>query len=239
LFVRRYSPLEWTPELVRKFWEYEAQFSHYYCSDLIGDLIVQKLWNFLKNKNVILDYGCGPGFLIDRLLKAGLNTAGTDVSRATVELVFSKFRSNPKFLGCYLPEELLGQDKKYDAILLVEVVEHLGDDVLREVLNNVKSLLAKNGIVVITTPNDERLDDSHVFCPNCEKVFHRWQHVRSWNTVALPNYLGQHGFATVSCFAFDVASLKKNQLLFYKNVLKRILRVYKDPKLACVARLAG
>jgi hypothetical protein len=49
-------------------------------------------------------------------------------------------------------------------------------------------------LIVITTPNDEVLDDNKVFCPNCNSVFHRWQHVKSWSASSLEKVITNFGF---------------------------------------------
>ena len=96
-----------------------------------------------------------------------------------------------------LPTEF--PDHHFDAVLLLEVVEHLTDEHLNGRLNEVFRLLKPGGVVVITTPNDEDLSVAAKHCPECGAIFHEWQHVRSWNATTLAGHMG--GFGFVSQFA--------------------------------------
>lgn len=76
----------------------------------------------------------------------------------------------------------------------VEVVEHLDNAQLSGMLSEIKRLFKPGGYVVVTTPNDEDLGAEKLICPECG--FHRWQHVRSWNSQRLRACFEEHGFQT-------------------------------------------
>ena len=85
-------------------------------------------------------------------------------------------------------------EEKYDVIFCIEMIEHVNDYYLELTFQNFKNLLTEDGLIVITTPNDEKLDENKVFCPCCHSVFHRWQHVKSWNTSSLEKTISDFGF---------------------------------------------
>jgi hypothetical protein len=55
------------------------------------------------------------------------------------------------------------------------------------------------GYLFVTTPNNENLEASTVFCPECGAVFHRYQHLRSFTIESLEELMRSHGFATTLC----------------------------------------
>lgn len=210
--------ISWTAEKVSRLWNYYASNSSYenqYFSNHSGKYIlsyVRKRVNF-KGKD-ILDFGCGPGYLLQYLSSLGINKmTGLDFSKESVDRLNDKFKGNKKFAGAVcvnsLPSSL--DDASMDIVIAVEVVEHLSDSQLRKTLNEIHRLLKPGGHIIVTTPNNEDLEASKTICPECGCVFHRWQHIRSWNAVSLRELMEQYGFAT------DVAS----QILF-DSPLKKV-----------------
>lgn len=234
--TRRHKQIEWTPDKIAKFWDYTSAFPELYFTFKFGDVIVGKLKKYLKGKNV-LDYGCGTGFLIPHLLDAGCSVTGLDFSEKSVEGVNERFAGRPGFNGAFRLEKLLEENKKFEVIILVEVIEHLDDAAFESVIKNIKQLVAKDGVVIFTTPNDERLNDSEVFCPNCEQTFHRWQHIRSWNEVNLPEFLNKSGLDVFRTFLTDFSvSFSKTKIGGLKGLIKKMMRM-KAPHLVCIAKL--
>jgi 2-polyprenyl-3-methyl-5-hydroxy-6-metoxy-1,4-benzoquinol methylase len=123
---------------------------------------------------------------------------------------------------------------------LIEVIEHLDDHYLDITFKNIQKLLADDGILIITTPNDEDLSKSFILCPETNTLFHRWQHVRTWNIKSLRKYLEESGFRIINIgfTDFNYRFLKRTYYSI-KNIIKRLLFIYpsKPPHLYCIARL--
>jgi 2-polyprenyl-3-methyl-5-hydroxy-6-metoxy-1,4-benzoquinol methylase len=181
--------LEWTPEMVARFWDYESNFPERFFTYLNGAEMVRQLQPYFHGKASILDYGCGPGYLLDQLLAAGIQTAGMDFSAEAMQKVNERLQGHPHFLGTFTPHQLEESGRRFDAICVVEVIEHLYDEPLGKLLDDVGKFLAPDGIVIFTTPNEEDLEKSSLLCPATGEVFHRWQHVRSWSKAGLSSYL--------------------------------------------------
>lgn len=234
--MARYKQIEWTAENIRRIWDYTSGFPELYFTNKFGDIIVDRFKKFIKKGSNILDYGCGTGFLIPHLLKLGANVTGLDFSDESINSVNARFGEAHAFKGAFGIEEVLKSGKKFDVIFLIEVIEHLDDKALNESLANIKKMLSNDGILIVTTPNDETLDESQVFCPNCEHLFHKWQHIRSWNKKTLCSCLERNGFDIVNSFVTDFsASLKRNQVRLAKLIIKKLFSK-KLPHLACVCR---
>jgi 2-polyprenyl-3-methyl-5-hydroxy-6-metoxy-1,4-benzoquinol methylase len=236
--------LHWTPELVQRFWNHHAAHPDHFFTLTKGGGILRTLAPELAGRGTVLDYGCGGGHLLARLLEAGHRAGGLDFSAEAVKAARERFGSHANFLGAWEPEECLRADRRFDAILVVEVVEHLYDDVLDETLARLRRLLTPEGVVIFTTPNQENLEDEEVFCPCCGHVFHRWQHVRSWSAESLGRHLEERGFAVTRAFATDfgaaaLAADPKRRLRWKKRLRLRLRPATKRrPHLVVAARLA-
>jgi len=107
---------------------------------------------FSKYKfNRILDVGCGDGnftALISKVCKAK-EVYGVDISEKGVEMAK---KNGIKALRVDIDEENLPfKDNYFDAVLSLEVIEHLYDP--DHLLDEVYRVLKPNGIFVLTTPN--------------------------------------------------------------------------------------
>jgi 2-polyprenyl-3-methyl-5-hydroxy-6-metoxy-1,4-benzoquinol methylase len=216
--VKKPDLLHWTPEMVKAYWDYESQFPDNFFAYRFGDAIVDKLLPYIPAAGSVLDYGCGPGNLIEKLLKHDLRVAGLDFSPATKETVIQRFREHRNFTGAFEPKELGNRVETFDAVVIVEVVEHLYDDQLDELLANILQLLRPGGVAIFTTPNEEKLEDSYIMCPTSGQLFHRWQHVRSWSSESLGNYLSRNGYEIDKCFTTDFC------ITFHTDNMKNPLR---------------
>lgn len=198
----RKSNDDWTPEVIARLWDHHAeQDQKTYFSFQSGRGITHFLEMTGHLKGEVLDYGCGPGFLLDHLLAKGLSCTAIEFSADSVEFVNRRFSGLPNWksasLVSGLPSPLLAQS--FDVITCVEVVEHLSDELLKPVLNELHRLVKPGGIVLITTPNEERLDENLSYCPFCDSEFHRYGHLRTFNATSLQQLLSECGLETSFC----------------------------------------
>lgn len=213
--VDRFQPhrVEWTPERIRRMWDHysssgattEDYFSYHSGRSIIR--VAERLIQLRSRR--VLDYGCGPGHLMRHLLDRGVACAGVEFTQGSVEAALANVGAHPLARGITyasgLPTPLA--DGSQDIVFAVEVVEHLGDEVLDATIGEIRRLLVPRGHVVVTTPNDEDLLASTFLCPECGARFHRWQHVRSFDVQSLVNRMENAGFRTVSCRATTFGDL--------------------------------
>jgi 2-polyprenyl-3-methyl-5-hydroxy-6-metoxy-1,4-benzoquinol methylase len=231
--------LHWTPELVRRFWDHAARFPDQYFAYMNGREVVRRMARHLEGRETILDYGCGPGYLTRRLLERGLRTAGADDSPESVRMVAEHLSSFPNFLGAFRPEQLSQSGQRFDAVFALELVEHLYDDQLKAAFERLRSLLRPEGLLILTTPNRERLEDSQVLCPQCEVVFHRWQHVRSWSADSLRAFVESNGFEVVESIETNFGIASGTRRAFGAAIEDFLGLKRKRPHLAMVCRLTA
>jgi 2-polyprenyl-3-methyl-5-hydroxy-6-metoxy-1,4-benzoquinol methylase len=199
------TPLFWDSSLVNKFWDKMSQDPEKYFTYQFGAVIAKKLAKHVRPNGRVLDYGCGTGFLLPHLANQHFQVFGTDTSPESVKFVNERFHEIHAFGGAKLLQQQLATDEEFDAVFVVEVIEHLNDESLAALLSNVRYLLNRGGVAIFTTPNDEKLSDSEVYCPVCDHSFHRWQHVRSWSVESLSEELAQHGFVVKACYGTNFA----------------------------------
>ncbi len=193
-----FQELKWTPEAVRRFWDYQASSpaaENDYFSLRFGRRILRMGLRGVRVMGPVVDLGCGPGFLCEALLREGYAVLAFDRSPAALERVRARFAGEPRFLGAEeagLDRLPLG-DAEAGAVFLVEVLEHLPRDAWDPLVAEVARVLRPGGRFVITTPNQEDLAARKIACPECGSVFHRVQHLESVDAVSLRALLARHG----------------------------------------------
>ena len=111
--------------------------------------------NYLKeniNGGMILDIGCSTGYLTHHLSKQfdPGRVAGADISLASIQrnrTLFDQIKFYHIYNGFYKEH-----DTRYAAITLMHVLEHIESPV--PFLNNITKILDKNGILVISVPQE-------------------------------------------------------------------------------------
>jgi len=245
--MKQHEHLIWTPEMVKNFWDYESQYPERYFTYKRSSEIVRQIRPFMRKGDQVLDYGCGPGYLADKLMLAGFRVEGLDFSEDTIATVNRKFEGNPLFLGAYTPERLSDTKLRFNAVTVIEVIEHLYDEQLDVLLENVRSLLEPDGIAIFTTPNEEQLEEAMILCPVSNQLFNRWQHVRSWSQDSLSSYLNNSGFEVLQTFTANFSTsfhtdhsmhpLKDKWKALKRKIKDRFVSHRKRPHLVAIARL--
>ena len=133
--------------------ELHTNYENYRRDDYLSPITIKRYNEILdsfekyRKNNRILDVGCGVGYFLDVAKKRGWNVFGTEVTDIAIDIckekginVFKGFVSDAPF------------DKaSFDVITSFEVIEHINTPV--DEVRSIYSLLRKNGVVYITTPN--------------------------------------------------------------------------------------
>lgn len=245
----------WTPQKVADFWgfcarrpELRAQYFAIQVGDAFARCVSRRVtWRTVRT---VLDYGCGSGALIQAFLARDRRgdrrrIFGLDASSENVAHTCKTMAGKTGFGGAFLPGDIPKalRHEAFDLVTLTEVVEHLTDAELGNVLSDVHGLLRPGGFLVVSTPNDENLLASSVRCPDCACVFHRWQHVRTWTRDTLSATLSAEGFAPFRVDAVcwpgpRVSALLGRAALPLFSCLTRI-GLIRGPSLVCVSRKKG
>jgi 2-polyprenyl-6-hydroxyphenyl methylase / 3-demethylubiquinone-9 3-methyltransferase len=101
----------------------------------------------------ILDVGCGAGLVTEPMSSLGAAVLGIDAAERNVQVAERHARSTGASVQYRhaLPEEIAEEGRTFDAVLSLEVVEHVAD--LSIFLKALARLVAPGGVLVIGTLN--------------------------------------------------------------------------------------
>ena len=233
----------WTSEKTRRFWDFHSRFPasrDNYFTARVGDALV----HLVREKatlagGCLLDYGAGGGHLTRELLSARLGPVHTcEFSPESAAAINDLFKTESLFKGCsnvsQLPTDYI--DNQFDALFLVEALEHFTPEVCEPVLREISRVVKQGGLFIVTVPNDENLPQNMVLCPDCGAVFHRIQHVASFNQRKLMELVTGYGFETIYCEAVWLDDFRGRELRrWLKGIFKPFTRRYL-PHLAYIGR---
>lgn len=211
--MNRKSTADWTSEHIQRFWDWHGSNPHAemnYFSNQVGLGIVNflEMTGWLKGK--VLDYGCGIGHLLNYLLERGLDCYGVDSSERSIAKVNDKFSDKPNWIEGKVIERFVTSypDNYFDVITCIETLEHLPDDLVSPMLVELERILKPGGILMITTPYSENLDEDMSYCPFCDSEYHKWQHMRSLSIEYMKTLMNSYDLQIVFCRNMDFMSFK-------------------------------
>ncbi len=119
-----------------------------------------------KNIKTMLDLGCADGVLCITAAKNGIDATGVNLYQPSVDIANRRAKElnlNAKFI-C---GDIFDQTGKYDAVVLMEVLEHLPDP--KKGIDHCMSLVAEGGSLYLSTPRTDHLGiELHKNEPNHE-----------------------------------------------------------------------
>lgn len=150
-----------------------------------------------RKDRVILDLGCGNGYLVRQLVQQGYDAYGTDASEHGIAIARKEYPNRffvQDLSAGKLPSEL--QKIKFNTIVSTEVIEHLYDP--EAFVDLCKNTLPPNGELIITTPY-------HGYWKNLLlAVLGRWDphhdptwlggHIKFWSKKTLTKLLNDKSF---------------------------------------------
>jgi 2-polyprenyl-3-methyl-5-hydroxy-6-metoxy-1,4-benzoquinol methylase len=222
---------KWDPKTIQLFWDYTSKRTDLF-QDYFSYQIGRGIVNFLQfarplqAEAFVLDYGCGPGFLIEHLLTLNARITAIDTSQDALDFVNKKFQGLERWVEAIrVPSPPAPfADGTFDVVICVELLEHLLDSMLPAVVKEIHRLLKPGGLALISTPNDEDLTRSQILCPFCRTEFHKVQHLRSFSEKSMRQLLEAHGFRVIFCQGVDLSKFQREIVLpSWKDLSFRVL----------------
>lgn len=137
----------------------------------------------------VLEVGIGWGEIIPMLLGRGCQYTGIDFSRKIVENIAAKHPTCTFHVG-----NIARLSPSFDAILALEVCEHIQASRILEFYSHVKRLLAPGGLFILSVPVHENLRATTLQCPHCGHLHNRMGHVRAYTPELISAELALAGF---------------------------------------------
>ena len=152
-----------TLSAIQKYYDTETYISHKNKSNTlinflykqVRKLTIRKKLSWLKERNKkpgrLMDYGCGTGHFLYSAKQNGWSVTGIEPNETARKIAIEDHH-----LSIYESIETLKKEKKYDAITLFHVLEHVHD--LRGTIKKLLDLLKKRGTLYIAVPNRDSPD---------------------------------------------------------------------------------
>lgn len=191
---------EWSRESIRNFWNLFAHspLTRLSFSKLVAPSLVDLVSAQVSREKRILDFGAGNGDFCRAMMQAGYKVAVYEPSEERRHSSLSLSLS-PNFLGAV-------SSGRFECVTCFEVLEHIFPDDLENTMRLLGSFLEPGGMIIGTVPRDENLEEAQCICPHCGALFHRWQHMRSFNAQSLAQFLQSFGFNVKAVWAANFAA---------------------------------
>lgn len=147
---------------------------------------------YIKPDASIIEVGAGSGILIESLKRFGLPTWKLTANEFEMKRLQRLQGKGIHFaIGNF---ETIAFTEKYDVIIMNQLIEHLYDP--DAMLKRCKSLLNKDGLLIIETPNYLALDHT-LFKNKYWGGYHIPRHFNIYNYQTIKQHLQKHGFSIV------------------------------------------
>ena len=150
------------------------------------DSLIRRAEKLARGRN-LLNIGCGNGYLEARAQSRQWHVVSVEPDPKSV----NRLSSVGIDARCASIASLPVPAESMDVVICTEVFEHLTQDTLELGLKEIKRVLVPGGILIGTVPYRENLSDNEVFCPHCNRVFHRWGHHQTFDEAKMRALLGQ------------------------------------------------
>ena len=157
-------------ELIQNIWKEKGKQLH---RQLRRAQIVSK---YLKERpGKVLDIGCGKGFITSFISQVSDSSVGVEPNIHSLTVTRKRVKQ-ADFLHATI-EYLPFRDHSFDAVCLLEILEHLPEESLSEGIKETNRVLRTGGTLLISVPYKERIQFTQ--CIHCGKLTPLWGHLRS------------------------------------------------------------
>jgi len=161
--------------------------------------VYEKCRKYFNNANDACEVGVGDGYLLRRLYNSGLKVVGIDISKFLVNRLQSQLEEENldiKLIRGDISTINLESDK-FDLVFCLDVLEHIF--YIKDAIEKIKTILKIGGLLIVTLPWKENLDNNMVICPQCHHKFHRVGHYHSFDSIDELNQLLGLEFEIIQC----------------------------------------
>jgi len=142
----------------------------------------KKITNLLKDKKEVLDIGCGNGWLTHYVSKK----AYTGITYSKSEVKNLQKNGYRAIILNIEKDKLPFKDETFDCVFASHIIEHIEKKELINLMNEIKRVLKKNGVIILTTPTEYSFG-----------FYAEWTHVRPYNHGSLPNMIKDFEYVDV------------------------------------------
>jgi 2-polyprenyl-6-hydroxyphenyl methylase/3-demethylubiquinone-9 3-methyltransferase len=150
-------------KIADEWWDYSGKFKPLHKFNPIRiSLIREKIVSHFKKDQKsltafegleIIDIGCGGGLISEPICRMGAKLTAIDASKKNIEVAKIHAQKNGLEINylCSSAEEIVKENKKFDIVLALEIIEHVSD--VEAFISACANLVKENGLVFIATLN--------------------------------------------------------------------------------------
>ncbi|MGG0814138.1 rhamnan synthesis F family protein [Paenibacillus alvei] len=157
--------------------------------EMVGQIEVEHMQRYHSIMHIvegkkILDAACGEGYGSALLAGASESVVGIDISDESIKWASEKYQlDNLKYMKANITS-LPFEDESFDVVVSFETIEHVDELSQHLFLKEVKRVLRKDGIFIVSTPDKEIYTD----IPKFENQFH----VKEFYVEEFEEFLGKY-----------------------------------------------
>ena len=134
---------------------------------------LQRYWSIkeIVRDKVVVDAACGEGYGSNILAEVAKKVIGVDIDTETVKNANEKYapvKTNLSYKQASVADLSFVEDHSIDVVVSFETIEHISENDQQMFLMEIKRILRKDGILVMSTPNKAIYSDLH----NYHNCFH-------------------------------------------------------------------
>ena len=162
------------------------------------DLKFSAVASHLTQAKKLLDVGCGPGTFIGNY--AGDTAAlGIDSSASQIDYACRQYATRHHRFSTRSVASLIEAGERFDAITMIELIEHLAPEEATRLLAQSRQLLSPEGALIVTTPNYASLWPVIEMGVNLvSPVSYEAQHINKYRRGRLVRHLSDAGYGRVT-----------------------------------------
>jgi cyclopropane fatty-acyl-phospholipid synthase-like methyltransferase len=180
-------------------WDYYQRVNTTYLEKTSIDkitMLAKSIKRHTKAEDRLCEIGLGSGLMLKELARCR-NVMGVDLCEGTI----SRLGSQSAFSKIPLTQgDICGLSsicKNMDAVITIDVIEHLFIEQLEKACEEVYKVLNSGGKWFISVPWNENLKLNEVFCAHCHKAFHRVGHKLTFDEQKITDILTKAKFRMV------------------------------------------
>lgn len=129
-----------------------------------------------KNKvRTVLDCGCSEGYATSYISQISEHVVGVELDMSTLRIAQEKNK-----FGAFINASIMNlpfRDNSFDAVCILEVLEHLTEKSQRECLEQINYVLSPKGMLLVSVPYKEKIIQTR--CIHCSELTPLYGHLQS------------------------------------------------------------
>ncbi|MEE3343419.1 MAG: class I SAM-dependent methyltransferase [Bacilli bacterium] len=181
--------------------------------ELEEDLWIDEYKEYLNNKGLCLDLGCGIGQYSRWFMKNGYDVISSDISNIALNKV-KEF--NPNIINLDMREPFPFEDNKFDLVFANLSIHYFSDNDTKKILKEIKRILKKDGLFIGSVNGIQGLEKIKDTAVSLEYHYYhnKDKYIRLFDVEDIKNYLNIFNIIKIDERETIRYEYKKNYIIF-------------------------